>query len=185
MQNEIWKSVKGFEGIYEISNFGNLKSFKKEKNGYILSNVNKKKGYVSVILKSKELKKSTRIHRLVAETFLENPENKSQVNHINGIKNDNRLVNLEWCTSSENVNHSIRMNENQLNGMINYNQNIRPKKIVQKSLSGLKIEVFNNSKEAFLKTGVCARNILQVASKTEYKKGLKRSQAGGYKWDFL
>lgn len=185
MQKEIWKDVDGFEGIYQISNFGNLKSFKKDKNGYILSNVNKKKSYFSIVLKSKSKIRHTRIHRLVAESFIKNEMNHAYVNHKDCNKQNNHVSNLEWVSPKENVIHSIKANENQLLGMINYNTVIRPKKIVQKSLDGKIIDVFINSKQAFLKTGVCARNILQVASKTEYKKGLIRSQAGGFKWDFL
>lgn len=185
MQNEIWKDVPLFEGVYQISNHGNLKSFKSLDKGRILKNTNKKNGYFSVVLRYGENVRYTRIHRLVAESFIDNPFNKIQVNHIDGNKQNNHFNNLEWVTSSENVNHSITINPNQLDKMIEWNTLIKPKKIKQLSLKGDFIRVFNNSREAFLSTGVCARNILQVAHKTEYKKGKVRSQAGGFKWDLL
>jgi hypothetical protein len=185
MDGEIWKDIEGYEGHYQISSFGRLKSFKKFKEGFILSNVNSKKGYFSVVLRYKDKIKSTRIHRLVAEHFIENSENKTYVNHKDLNKQNNHYLNLEWCTPRENVIHSIKSNSNQLFGMINYNTSVKPKKIIQLSISGEQLNVFKNSKEASLITGVCARNILQVASKSEYKKGLIRSQAGGYKWQYL
>lgn len=185
MQTEAWKDVPDFKGIYQISNFGNLKSFKALSDGRILKNTNKKNGYFSVVLRHGENVKYTRIHRLVAENFIDIPLNKNQVNHIDGNKQNNHVSNLEWVTASENVNHSITINPNQLDKMIEWNTLIKPKKIKQISLKGDFIQIFNNSREAFLSTGVCARNILQVAHRTEYKKGKVRSQAGGFKWDLL
>ena len=182
---EVWKNVIGFEEIYQISSFGNLKSFKKNKDGIILKQTNKKGGYFSVVLIFNNKIKYTRIHRLVAESFILNPENKKHVNHIDGNKQNNNVSNLEWNTPKENTNHAISLNPNIIKGIRNYNQNIRPKKIIQKDLNETIIDVFNNAKEASDKTGVCQRNILQVANKTEYKPSIFRKQAGGFKWSFL
>lgn len=185
MQKEVWKDIPNFEGIYQISNHGNLKSFKALSNGRILSLKNKRKDYFSVVLTSSNNKRSTRIHRLVAEAFIENPLQKSQVNHIDGDKQNNHVSNLEWVTPSENITHSVKNNPNHVAKMIEYNTMLRPKKIKQVSFCGKVLAVYNNSKEAMRQTGVCARNILQVASKTEYKPGKIRVQAGGFKWSFL
>jgi len=101
---EKWKDIVGFEKLYEVSCRGNVKNKKTAK---ILSN--KSKSYVVVWLFGNGYSKRFTVHRIVAQTFIENPLNKKEVNHINGIKNDNRLENLEWCTPSENASHSWRI----------------------------------------------------------------------------
>lgn len=183
-KNEIWKDIPGFEGAYMISSHGKLKSFKTTSGGYILRNNNSKGGYLSVILRYKSKKRHTRIHRLVAEAFIPNPENKREVNHIDCNKQNNRVENLEWATRKENEFHARLHNKNILAGMNNYNKYIKPKKIVQLSMDGEILNIFNNGNEASLFTGVCARNILQVANKDQYRPNCVRSQAGGFKWRF-
>ena len=183
---EVWKDIRGFEGIYKISNFGRIKSFKRVEDGYILSNKNSKNGYLSVVLINTNNKKIryTRIHRLVAEAFIPNPENKREVNHIDGNKQNNLISNLQWATSSENIRHAIKLNPNMIYGMNQYNKEMRPNPIYQYSLDGKFLREYINSAEASKSTGVCRRNILQVASRDEYKPGKTRKQAGGYIWTF-
>lgn len=115
---EQWRPAKGFEQELEISSLGNLKSiprmvkvvsktgivFERPYKGRTISLNPKKTGYCQVDFRNK---KGCYIHRLVAETFIPNPENKPCVNHINGIKSDNRIENLEWCTHKENITHAI------------------------------------------------------------------------------
>lgn len=104
---EIWKDVEGYEGFYQISNFGRFKSFHGINERIIRKRITKN-GYEYVGLSiDKEFKKQT-IHRLVACAFIDNPKNLPCVNHKNGIKTDNRADNLEWCTYSENNSHAFK-----------------------------------------------------------------------------
>ena len=105
---EIWKDVIGYENYYEVSNLSNIRRKKgtshlKQKN---LKGSFDKDGYVKVNLKIKQKTNSKRLHILIAQAFIDNPKKKPQVNHINGIKHDNRIENLEWVTLSENRRHA-------------------------------------------------------------------------------
>jgi hypothetical protein len=116
---EIWKDIEGFEGKYQASSFGNVKSLPRLKSCArgtfmtkvkLLNPIKISKGYLAVVLYNKDgIKKMIKAHRLIAQVFIPNPDNKLQVNHINGIKSDNRVENLEWNTQSENINHAIRL----------------------------------------------------------------------------
>ena len=114
---EIWKDIDGFEN-YQISNLGRIKSkerivsnscrtyVKKEE---ILKNHVMKSGYLAIVLRDKEQKKHLlKIHRLIAENFIPNPNNYTQVNHIDGNKANSAIENLEWCTPSQNTRHAIK-----------------------------------------------------------------------------
>lgn len=101
---EIWKTIVGYEK-YQVSNLGNVKSFNNDKIKLRSISANYT-GYVSLLLSSKNVKKRHSVHKLVALTFIPNPLNKLEVNHINGIRNDNRVENLEWVTRSENMKHA-------------------------------------------------------------------------------
>src|SRR5699024_6284933 len=112
--SEIWTPIKDLEGIYEVSNHGRVKSLSRKINtgrGYrMLPEIIKtpktdKDGYLETSLSKNGLKKHVSIHRLVAEAFLHNPENKEQVNHKDGDKKNNHVSNLEWVTAQENQTH--------------------------------------------------------------------------------
>ena len=115
LDGETWKDIAGYEGFYQVSNSGRVKSLDRYmdrldgKRGYRISKILKPqynwKGYKSVTLKKNGTYKPMFAHRLVALHFIPNTENKPQVNHINGIKDDNRVENLEWCTAKENIQH--------------------------------------------------------------------------------
>lgn len=107
MTKEIWTDIKGYEGLYQVSNLGRVKSLKcnREK---ILKPFRYGEYIAVELLKEKGKKgKSRAIHRLVAEAFIDNSENKREVDHINTIKSDNRVENLRWVTPKENMNNPL------------------------------------------------------------------------------
>ena len=113
----IWKDIKGFEGLYQVSTYGRVRSVNriiKYSDGRIREYPEVElipsigtNGYFGVSLHVNNKKNRREIHRLVAESFLENPEGKLEVNHINGFKLNNKVNNLEWSSRQENMNHAI------------------------------------------------------------------------------
>lgn len=108
--SEVWKDIKDYEGIYQISNLGNVKGLKRNK---IKSPTLNSWGYQVVSLTKPNTKlKSVLVHRLVAIAFINNLENKEQVNHIDGNKTNNCKSNLEWCNQFENMQHAFKLGLN-------------------------------------------------------------------------
>ena len=120
-QMEIWKELEGYEGDYEVSNMGQVRSITKEfecfsrrgnhthkriRYGRVIKPRLQNNGYCVVWLSRNGKVKACTVHRLIAKTFIENPKNLYCVNHKNGDKTDNRVDNLEWCTSGENLKHA-------------------------------------------------------------------------------
>jgi hypothetical protein len=182
--NEIWKDVIGYEGLYQVSNFGRLKSFWRKKE-IIMKPSNNGWGYYFVSLRKNETKiKSITIHRLVAEAFILNPENKEQVNHIDGNKLNNHVFNLEWCTRLENMRHGFKMGliktskEHQIN-MTNKAKDVNLKKVYKFSKDGNYIEEYNSLREAATLNNLQESNISACANK---KTGVK--SCGGFIWKF-
>ena len=100
---ERWVKIKGYEERYEISDTGRVRRI----DGHIMRSAINQNGYEHIVLSKNGVAKDFRVHRLVAEHFIENKEHKRDVNHKNGIKTDNRVANLEWLTHSENELHKI------------------------------------------------------------------------------
>ena len=126
---EVWKSIQDYEGLYEVSNFGRVRSLDRFvvasynsialKKGKILKPGIDYKGYLRVYLSKNGKNKTIKIHRLVALTFIPNPNNLPQVNHKNNIKTKIMSENLEWITNLDNIRHAWKngyKNNNHLNG---------------------------------------------------------------------
>lgn len=115
---ETWKQVKNYEGIYEVSSYGRVRSVDRYVNSAIRHNTSvfregkmlkqnkKRNGYLTVDLCKNGTVKTITVHKIVAEAFLEKEDGKTEVNHINCNKADNRVKNLEWCTPKENKDHA-------------------------------------------------------------------------------
>ena len=105
---EIWQPIKGYKGIYEVSNLGKIKSYALDK-PHIKKLSYKRMGYPYTMLYKNGRGQWVNIHRLIAKTFIPNPKNKPQVNHIDGNKQNNKVSNLEWVTHSENTIHAFKI----------------------------------------------------------------------------
>jgi hypothetical protein len=117
---EIWKQIEYYKGLYEVSNFGRIKSLSHINNvgklrpECILKNRLTDRGYQSVVLYNNGKAKSFRVHQLVGKSFIHNPLNKPYINHLDGIKSNNNVDNLEWVTHSENVKHAFKIGLNRI-----------------------------------------------------------------------
>ena len=112
MIEEIWKPIEGYEGLYEVSNLGRVRSldrfYYRLHKGKVLSPTKDRYGYLTVTLNCNGKSKTIKIHRLVAQAFLPNPDNLPQVNHKDEVKSNNCVDNLEWCSAKYNVNFGTR-----------------------------------------------------------------------------
>lgn len=157
MTEEIWKDIPGYEDKYQVSNLGRVLSCDRHLTGkkgkkYIIPKKILKPalcdGYWTVAICKDDKLKTWRIHRLVAMTFIPNPENKPWINHISGVKTDNRIENLEWCTASENQKHAYKLGLSNSKAAIERNSgkfghlSSRAKEVHQFTLEGEYIKSF-------------------------------------------
>lgn len=175
---EIWKAIKGYEGLYEVSNLGNVKTLKNNK---VLKPYISNAKYLLVSLYKNGKRKHKTIHRLVAEAFIPNIENKTQVNHIDGNKQNNNVKNLEWTSASENLKHAYAIGIKKVSSK-NYTtikkaQETCKRKIIQYDLQGNFIRKWNSLKEAGTKLNIVSQNISKVCMG-------QRNKAGGFIWRY-
>lgn len=179
---EIWKDIPCHDGKYQVSNTGKVRSldYHREKRIKEISCHNSG-GYRKVILR-KSSNTPYYVHRLVAQTFIANPENKPCVNHKNGIRDDNRVENLEWCTCSENIQHSYNVLGKKANksslGKFGAD-NSRSKKVSCYTINGEFIKTFGGMLEAERETGICRSSISCCCTGRR-----NRQSAGGYVWKY-
>lgn len=184
--NEEWKWIKGYEGLYQISNMGRLKSFHKNKvDGEIRSIKHSGGWYLTFQLLKEGIRKTVRIHQLVAEQFIGEIPEGYHVHHKDGNKQNNIVTNLEIIHPKQHNLETMKQYPDYCKGMNEYNKYQRPRHIRQYDLEGHFIAEYANAKIASALTGVCSRNILQVADKKPFNaKGGIRKQAGGFVWKF-
>lgn len=167
---EEYKNIPGYEGIYQISNYGNVKSLgnNKSRKEKLLKLQSKTNGYLFVTLYKNGKHNSYLVHRLVAQVFIPNPGNKPQVNHINGIKTDNNVKNLEWNTNTENVQHSHNT------GLCENGIKAKSKPVLCTTTG----EIFESINEASRQTGVSPSNIMRCCQG-------KRKTAKCLEWQYV
>lgn len=192
---EIWKDIEGYEGLYQVSNLGKVRSLDR------IVEANYSYGTVYKPLKGKEIKlcldgqgeylqvhlhkmkkdRAMLVHRIVAKAFINNPDNKKTVNHKNGIKTDNRVDNLEWATQSENCKHAYRTGLSQDWATGKFGKDNPTSKIILQIDKDTKeiINEYYGTREASQKTNTCRSSIISCCLK---KKNFKT--AGGYIWRY-
>ena len=163
MNKEIWKDIPEYEGLYQASNLGRIKSLKREHfipslnkkiwitNEKILRQGTGKDGYKYVVLTKNSNRKTYKVHKLVMKTFTNIQNKKRYINHIDGNKQNNVINNLEWCTNSENIKHAYD------NKLIDITK--KYKRVNQYDLNGNFIRQWNSMKEAGEKLNICSQNI--------------------------
>ena len=183
---EIWRDLPDYEGIYQVSNLGNVKSLDRidasghSRKGFIMKQKINNKGYFSIALCKNGKYKFYQVHRLVAQTFLPNPNNLPQVNHKNEDKTDNRVENLEWCTIEYNCNYGTRNERAGLSNSIAQSGKDKPykyKKIIQLDVDGNIIKQFCSIKQAVEELNIKQPNISSCLIG-------KCKTTGGYKWQY-
>ena len=168
MENEVWKDIDGYEGLYQVSNLGRVKSLKNKK---ILKYSKNYKGYCQINLYKNGKRKKYCIHRLVALGYVNNILNKEQVNHIDGNKENNCVYNLEWVTCSENNKHAYK---------IGLNKSHTERKVNQYDKEGNFIKTWESIRD-FLR-----KNNLSLKSSTISRCCKhKIKSAYGYKWEYF
>lgn len=163
--NEIWKDIEGYEGLYQVSNFGRVK---RVTTGRILKGGKDRGGYLRITLCKNGVTSTKTIHRLVAQAFIPNPENKPEVNHIDENKTNNNVLNLDWMTAKENINHGTH------NERVSKTQSIP---IIATNIKTDESKEFYGANECARQLGVHQSHITNVL-KGKYK------QTGGYTFKY-
>lgn len=180
-----WRAIPGYEGLYEVSDFGSVRSlfrYKKQLKPSKQSN-----GYLSVDLFKEKRRKHCLIHRLVAMAFIPNPENLPQINHKDENRTNNTVENLEWCSAKYNMNYGVGGKTR--HSKIDYSKPCfaenarkngakRSKPVLQLSIDGTPLKRYCSAREAHRQTGLHQSHILDCCN------GKQRKTVGGFMWRF-
>ena len=182
---EIWKDIPGYEGLYQASTSGEIKSlFRYNK---ILKQTVGKNGYKAVELFKNKKGKRFSVHRLIALTFIPNPYNKPQINHIDENKVNNNIENLEWVTAEENLKHGTRLARQILHTdyttefrkeVARINGRMASKPVEQYSKDGAFIQRYDSAKQASVQNNLNHSHIVECCHGKRYK------TVGGFVWKF-
>ena len=166
---ELWKPVKGYEGLYEVSSLGRLKSLDTFRHKGKIKNIRlDKDGYFLIDLHKNKNAKTKRVHRLVAEAFIPNPNNLPQVNHKDENKHNNCVDNLEWCSQQYNMNYgSFRVNS----------AKAHKKPVIQLTLENKFMKRWASAKDAAQQLNLYATAITACCKGKNYK-------TGGFRWKY-
>ena len=180
---EIWRDIPNYEGLYQASTMGRIKRLESKvwnrfdyitKKEHILKPRYTRKGYIEYALYKNGERKDFKGHWLILSTYIENKDNKPQINHINGKKDDNRLENLEYCTNAENQKHAYNIGLK--TGLLG-TKNPKSKRINQYSLTGEFIKQWDCANDAKRFFNIMNAHIGECCKRT-------RKSAGGYKWRY-
>ena len=169
--NEEWKDIKGYEGLYQASTYGRIKSLSRDGNNKtkkdrIMKQCNSKKGnYLTIRLCKNKNTKLFKVHRLVAMTFIDNPNNYTDVNHLDGDKHNNYISNLEWCSRKHNIEHAYKLGLRKV------------KKIRQINSDGELIKEWSSMSAASADTNIDISKICMCCRK-------QKATAGGFIWEY-
>lgn len=200
---EIWKDIPEYEGLYQASNYGKIKSLERtimRKDGkpyfqkeHIMKQYLRKNGYLYVVLSKNGISKCKNVHKIIGETFLDwnnykftqkeinikYQKNQLEINHKSGIKSDNNINNLEWCTRGYNLQEAFRLGLNQPPAKGKYGKdNFKSKKVIQKDENGNIIKIWNSITEA--QNQLKIYNISKCCRNINYCK-----TSGGYRWEYV
>lgn len=198
---EVWKDIKGYEGLYQVSNFGRIKSLdriecstgcvKVRRRRERILRVSLTYGYEHVTLAKNSVNTIRRVHRIVADNFIPNPDKKPFINHIDGNKRNNNVNNLEWCTAKENVDHAINVL-----GFVPVYEHL----LACHNDAVKKARIANSRKVRCVETGKVFDNIVAASEIIGTPRGRisacctgkgygrnkrKMETAGGYHWEFV
>lgn len=187
--NEVWKDVVGYEGLYQVSNCGGIRIVRVGSPYYmkLMSCLKSNKGYYTVMMSDRNGKKKRRsVHRMVAEAFIENPNNYPQVNHKDEDKTNNRVDNLEWCSAQYNTKYYYDRHPEKSIGATRVNAKGCPHphtgkrmslRVLQMTLDGEIICEWDNSRSVFRETGMSDWSVSQCC------RGVWKT-AYGFKWRY-